>query len=115
MRIKPAGRLVRVQLGEHLLAEADRALRVMEIGRDLYDPVLYLPRDGLKVRTERTERSTHCPLKGDASYDDVLLPNGERLAGLIWSYTQPLPFAQDLAGLVAFYGDRVAITEAPLG
>ena len=44
MRIKPAGRRVRVLRGDQVLADSTAALRVIEAGRDLYDPVLYLPR-----------------------------------------------------------------------
>lgn len=43
MRVKPVGATVRVSRGDALLAETKGALRVLETGRDVYDPVLYIP------------------------------------------------------------------------
>lgn len=43
MRIKPVRARVRVLRGGRVLAESERARRLLEAGRDLYDPVLYFP------------------------------------------------------------------------
>ncbi|MGB1026497.1 MAG: hypothetical protein ACPGYL_08080, partial [Rhodospirillaceae bacterium] len=43
MRVKPVPRTVRVHRNGMTLAESQAALRVTEVGRDIYDPVFYLP------------------------------------------------------------------------
>ena len=44
MRVKPAGRRVRILHGSLVVADTCRASRVIEAGKDLYDPVLCIPR-----------------------------------------------------------------------
>ena len=43
MRIKPVKGRVRILLGETVLADSRNALRLLEAGHDVYDPVLYIP------------------------------------------------------------------------
>jgi uncharacterized protein (DUF427 family) len=53
-----------------------------------------------------TETATHCPYKGQAQYWSVRV--GDRLVeDVAWSYRTPLPESQKIAGLVAFYNERV--------
>jgi uncharacterized protein (DUF427 family) len=52
---------------------------------------------------------THCPYKGAATYWDIVLPGGVR-AGLAWGYRAPLPESQKIAGLIAFYDEKVDVT-----
>jgi uncharacterized protein (DUF427 family) len=70
-------------------------------------PVLYFPES--EVRTdllERSERSTHCPWKGDATYWSVRV--GDRVAEhAAWSYPDPLEGAPPLAGHFAFHWERL--------
>ena len=72
---------------------------------------------GLEIRggrLVRTDRSTHCPLKGDAEYFDLVIREGDVLATEIaWSYPEPPDFASALAGRIAFYADKVTIEESP--
>ena len=77
MRIRPVSRRVRVRLGDVLLAESTNARRLTEVGRDVYDPAFYLPRKDVRITLQRVDKQTHCPLKGDASYFDVLDADGE--------------------------------------
>lgn len=105
-RIKPVGRLLRVRRGETVLAESRRAVRLMETGRDLYDPVIYVPEADLVAALTPVEgKSTHCPLKGDASY---LAFDGTEIA---WTYDRPLEGSRMLRGLVAFDAEKVVIEE----
>ena len=48
MRLKPAG-LVEIWADGRRIARSERALRCLEVGRDLYDPVLYLPMEDVEV------------------------------------------------------------------
>lgn len=110
--LRPAPRLVEVLRAGRVLARTRAALRLLEHGRELYDPVLYLPAADLEAELAERPETTHCPLKGDALYFDLLSPAGGVEAGKIaWSYPQPLGFASTLAGRVAFYADKVTIRE----
>ncbi len=66
-------------------------------------PQLYLPhgdvRDDLLTRTDH---STHCPFKGDASYWSVTV-DGRTADNALWSYLDPLPDAAWLRDHVAPY------------
>ena len=115
MRVKPVNRRVEVSLGSRLLATSTTALRILEVGRDVYGPVLYLPAKDIRCRLEKAPRTSHCPLKGDAVYFDLLDDTGDVIeAELAWSYPAPIAVAAALRGRIAFYADRVAITERPL-
>ena len=111
MRIKPLERRVRVRVGGEIVAESRRALQLIEIGRDVADPVLYLPREDVSAALADNARTSHCPLKGDTSYFD--LANGEA-DEIAWSYTHPLPFATALEGHLAFDASRATFESAPV-
>ena len=114
MVLKPvAGRVV-VRLPDGaVLAESSDAVRLLEAGKTLFDPVVYLPFEDVRVPLEKQSKTTHCPLKGDASYFSISL-GGELHDGLAWSYEQPLDFAKPIRGLVAFYSSRVVVEEHPV-
>ncbi|MEM9810390.1 MAG: DUF427 domain-containing protein [Pseudomonadota bacterium] len=113
MRIKPLERLVIVTLDDTLLAQTVAAKRVLEVGGDLYDPVLYIPRKDVKAAFKKNDKTTHCPLKGEASYFSAKEITGTWADEIAWSYETPLDFASEIKGLIAFDTNRVAITEAP--
>ena len=115
MRLKPVGRRVRIRLGDEVLAETARALRVLEVGKDLYDPVLYVPDEDVVARLGPNDLTTHCPLKGDAAHFDLIGEDGTvRQPKIAWSYRETLDHASGLAGRTAFYTDRLTVEEAPL-
>jgi len=66
-------------------------------------PVLYFPRDEVRMDLlEPSDRSTHCPFKGDASYWSVRV--GDRVAeNAVWGYPDPIEGAPPLEGYLAFY------------
>jgi uncharacterized protein (DUF427 family) len=49
---------------------------------------------------------THCPYKGRAEHWSVRAGDGVH-PDLAWSYPTPLPEGQRIAGLIAFYDERV--------
>ena len=109
MVLRPINRRVVVRLPDRtLIADTNKATRLLEHGRTLYDPVVYLPADAIQIPLNKQEKSTHCPLKGDASYFSY---SGED--DLAWSYEKPLGFSEEIAGLFAFYGNKVIIEEHP--
>jgi uncharacterized protein (DUF427 family) len=70
-------------------------------------PVYYLPREDVRFDLlEPTDKSTHCPYKGDARYWSLVV--GDRTSkDAAWGYPEPVPGAPDIAGYVAFYWNRV--------
>ena len=69
-------------------------------------PVLYVPLDDVdRSVLERSDHTTHCAFKGDASYWHVRV--GERLVeNALWAYERPLPGAAWLEGFGALYWHR---------
>ena len=99
---------VRVSAGGVIIADTTRALTLKEAR---YPAVQYVPRaDANMELLERTERTTHCPYKGDASYFNIKA-NGATLENSIWTYENPFPAMEEIAGHLAFYPDKVKIEE----
>ena len=69
VRLEPVPRRVRVDFAGTTVADTDRALYMFETG---HLPVYYLPREDVRFDLlEPSPTSTHCPVKGDASYWSV--------------------------------------------
>jgi len=70
-------------------------------------PVAYVPlADVDSSLLTRTDTSTHCPFKGDASYWSLTV--GDRVVeDALWAYEEPLPEADWLRGYGAFYWDKL--------
>jgi len=70
-------------------------------------PRFYVPLEDVRADLlERTDHSTHCPFKGDASYWSVRV--GDRVAeNAVWTYEDPIPAARWLRGLVSVYTERM--------
>jgi len=101
-------RRVRVTAGGIVIAESTKALTLKEAR---YPAVQYLPREDANMALlERTERTTHCPYKGDASYYSVKA-DGKTLDNAIWTYETPFPAMTEISGHLAFYPDKVKIEE----
>lgn len=97
-------------VGEAVVAKSDNAVKVTEVGRSIYDPVIYFPRSDVDMEALGSiDKTTHCPLKGDTEYFDVVTADG-RLAEAAWSYTETIPEAAVLKDLVAFDASHVTIT-----
>ncbi len=97
---------VRVSVGEILVAESARGLSLRE-GR--YPTVVYVPREDVKMEHfGRSEHSTHCPFKGDATYFDFVCGE-EGTEQVAWSYEDPFDQMESLREHLAFYPDRARI------
>ncbi len=96
---------LRIVHGGRVLAETTRGLLLRE---EDHPPVVYVPREDVRMdRLTRSDHSTHCPFKGDASYFDVRHdPNATQIA---WSYETPFDQMNAIRGHLAFYADRVTI------
>jgi len=95
------------RVGDTVIADTSAALTLREAG---YPPVHYIPLADVVPGTLRASKSdSYCPYKGDASYYNVVLPDGKELADVVWTYQAPYPAVDAIAGHVAFYTDRVQV------
>jgi len=95
---------VRAVVGGVTVADSD-AVMVLEETR--LDPVYYFPRRHVRMDLmRRTDRLTHCPFKGNASYWSLELED-RRIENILWGYEDPLPEAAAIGGYVAFYPELV--------
>jgi uncharacterized protein (DUF427 family) len=87
------------------VADSLSALLLHESG---HQPVYYFPPADVAFEFLRpSDRRTRCPKKGEASYHDIVVGDREVAAGA-WHYPQVIESAPDaLAGLIAFYWNRV--------
>jgi uncharacterized protein (DUF427 family) len=96
-----------VRVGDTVIADTASGLTLREAG---YEPVYYVPLDDVVPGALRPSSSeTYCPYKGDASYYDIILRDGQVLSDAVWSYRTPYPTVDAIAGRVAFYTDRVQV------
>lgn len=89
----------RVDFAGRPIVEFDAAIELREhyAGKE-YAPVIYFPAVALAgLETSDSARSTHCPIKGDASY----LNYGD-VADAIWYYREPHPGVAAIADHYAF-------------
>jgi len=72
-----------------------------------YPVVKYVPRADVDMALlRRTEHTSHCPYKGDASYFSIVV-NGAVSENAVWSYENPLPGVAAIKDHLAFYPSRV--------
>jgi uncharacterized protein (DUF427 family) len=102
--IEPNAKRVVVTVGGKVVADSTRALVLREAA---YPAVQYIPRADVDMTLlQRTEHSSYCPYKGDASYYSIPA-GGDRAANAVWSYETAYESVAPIAGHVAFYSDRV--------
>ena len=103
--LEPTAKRIRVEVGGETIADSRRVMMLHESG---LQPVYYFPPDDVRAEVlEPTDKHTHCPKKGDASYYSIRVGDHVVKDGA-WYYPDPLPDAPPLlAGLIAFYFDRV--------
>jgi uncharacterized protein (DUF427 family) len=106
--VEPNPHRVRVVLGGVIVAETTRALTLKEASMPA---VQYIPREDAAMDLfEPTQRSTHCPYKGDASYFTVTA-GGLVADNAVWSYEKPFDAVKGIAGHLAFYPTKVDAIE----
>jgi uncharacterized protein (DUF427 family) len=108
IRIEPNPNRVRVRLGDTVVVDTKRALTLFEAS---YPGVQYVPREDADMALlARTAHKTHCPYKGDASYYSIKT-GGSAVENAVWTYEHPLPGVARIADYLAFYPNKVEITE----
>jgi uncharacterized protein (DUF427 family) len=103
-----SGRLVRVSVDGVVLAESASTVMVFETG---LPPRYYFPRTVVNFEhLVPSDTETACPYKGRTS-DYWSSTAGSRLRpDLAWSYNFPTAALLPIAGLVAFYNERVDLS-----
>lgn len=109
MRIVPAVGERTASIGDTTIARSADALVVKEVGKDIYDPVVYFPRADVNMELLiRIDKSTHCPLKGDTEYFDIEIDGGV-MPEAAWSYIEMVA-GYELHELVAFDTSKVTVS-----
>jgi uncharacterized protein (DUF427 family) len=115
--VTPTGHLVTVTAHGRPVAASEHTLTLYEAG---YAPVYYFPPTEVNwdVLSEN-QHTSYCPYKGDAGYVDAVLADGDTgdngdplvIGDVGWFYAQPYEPVAAIAGHIAFYPERVTITE----
>ena len=95
---------VLVTVGGKVIADTRAALTLREAS---YPAVQYIPRRDVDMAAlTRSEHTTYCPYKGDASYYSVPA-GGDRSRNAVWTYETPFEAMAQIKEYLAFYPNRV--------
>ena len=108
IRIEPATNRWRALFEGHVIADTNDALVLHEAN---LGPVVYFPRADVAMEyMSRTDKTTHCPYKGDAAYFTVTA-GGVTARNAAWTYEAPFAAVAGIAGRIAFYPHKVDAIE----
>ncbi|MER8370159.1 DUF427 domain-containing protein [Mesorhizobium sp. M1378] len=108
--IEPYKGTVTVRAGDVVIASSSKVKLLTE---SPYPPVFYIPFGDIDFKQlGKTEHSTHCPYKGDASYWSAL-PAGDAGKDAMWAYGRPFDEMADIRDHGAFYPNKVTIEATP--
>ena len=92
-----------VEVGGKIIADTRNALTLREAS---YPAVQYIPRRDVDMAAlVRSEHTTYCPYKGDASYYSIPA-GGDRSLNAVWTYENPFEAMAQIRDYVAFCPDR---------
>jgi uncharacterized protein (DUF427 family) len=93
--------------GAKLLKERAKRMGIL-------DPTFYLPREDVNMEYLEPvpDYSTHCPIKGDTTYFDVIV-DGDKLEKTAWSYDKPLVDSEPIRDYIAFDSAKVTVETHP--
>lgn len=94
---------IRIVHADILVADTSRALRVLETH---HAPTYYLPLEDISGERITIPGTSLCEWKGLATYFDLVLGD-VFVPGAGWTYTDPSPGFEDLAGRAAIYANKV--------
>jgi uncharacterized protein (DUF427 family) len=101
-----SSRRIQVEVDGVLVADSTSPRLLFETGLPTR---YYLPKTHVRMELLRhTESATDCPYKGTAEYWSVDVKGAEQ-PDLAWSYKAPFAESQKIAGLIAFYNEKVDI------
>ena len=92
-----------VSLNGDVLADTTRPV-VLQEGK--LPPRYYLRREDVRMdKLTHSETTSHCPFKGDATYWSLK----DGAPDIAWTYERPIAGAEQIAGLVCFYNEKVTL------
>ena len=108
IKIRPAEGTWTVRAGGAVLGESSNAL---ELSEGDYPFVIYFPREDIAMEfLDTSEKSTHCPHKGDASYFSIVTKSTV-LENAAWSYETPKEGVAAIKDHLAFYSSETVTVE----
>src|SRR3984893_4995806 len=100
--IEPNPSRVVVKVGGKVIADTRDALTLREAS---YPPVQYIPRRDVDMAAlTRSQHTTYCPYKGDASYYSIAA-GGNRSLNAVWTYETPFEAMAQIDDYERFYPD----------
>lgn len=101
-----------IKMGNEIIAETTNAIIVKEVGKGVYDPVFYIPKEDVTIGLNlENGKSSVCPIKGTASY---WIPENKTENYFAWSYEKPNPRAKKITGYIAFNMEYVTLISEPI-
>lgn len=99
---------VRARFQDHVIADTAAAVTLTEGGSA---PVQYFPRKDVETGfMSQTDKQYTCPHKGACTFYSMMI-NGDLQENVAWSYETPYPAAGPIAGMIAFYPNRMQVYE----
>jgi uncharacterized protein (DUF427 family) len=93
-----------VTVGGKIIADTRNALTLSEAS---YPAVQYIPRRDVDMAAlTRSEHTTYCPYKGEASHYSIPA-GGDRSINAAWTYENPFQAMAQIKDYLAFYRNRV--------
>jgi uncharacterized protein (DUF427 family) len=109
VKITPVQDEVTVEVNNQIIARSNQAMLVEETK---HKPVWYMPLADIDADVlKKSETSTYCPFKGQASYRSVAV-GGETIEDAIWVYEAPFDECAAIAGYASFYTNKVHLKVA---
>jgi uncharacterized protein (DUF427 family) len=89
-------------------------MQALAAGREIarYPDRFYFPLadvDGTSLQD--SDHTSYCPFKGKARYWHAVTGDGATAENAVWAYDEPYLECVELAGHVAFWGDKLVVEE----
>lgn len=95
---------IKVTFNGIVVADTTKALVLKE---GPLPPANYIPREDVHMSyLQRTDHSTHCPFKGNASYFSVHV-GGKTAENAVWTYEAPIESVAPIKDYVVFYPEKM--------
>lgn len=100
-------RRVIIRSNGHLIMDSVRTCRVLETAGA---PAFYVPPEDVDTGClQRSDATSYCEWKGQATYWDVVTPGG-RIPAAVWAYESPKPAFAEIAGWMSCYPEHLDCT-----
>ena len=104
-------RKLTLTIEDKVIAQTINAIIVKEVGTGVYDPVFYIPKEDVIINLTPEDRTSTCPIKGEASY---WMPATLTDNYFAWSYETPNPRAKKIKGYIAFNMAYITLISEPV-